>query len=332
MAEQTRIEQLDRAIEALLARRDTVPPAADHEAAALLRIAADLRDLPREEFKKRLKSDLERKAAMTATTTKPVRERFQTVTPYLAVREAEKLIEFVRQAFGAEGSVLGVGSQGGLHAEFRIGDSTVMIGGGAKWRGTPMSASLHLYVQDADAVYQRALDAGATSLYAPMDQPYGDREAGVQDLGGNQWFIATHKATGRAPEGFGAVTAGLRVKGAPRLLDFLKQAFGAEEISLTRSSDGTLIHGEVRIGDSMVELGEAHGRWGPMPAMMYLFVDDVDAWYRRAIEAGAASLSEPADQPYGGRSAGVADAFGNYWYFAAPVKEKAKDGASTKQY
>lgn len=323
MAETTKIEQLDRALDALLARRDSRPPA-DTELAALLALAADLRDLPRAEFKLQLKSDLERKATMTATTSQPVREAVRTATSYLVAREAEKLIEFVREAFGAEGEVLGIGSQGGLHAEFKIGDSTLMIGGGAKWRGTPLTALLHLYVSDADAVYQRALDAGAASLYAPMDQPYGDREAGVQDLSGNQWFIATHKATGHAPPGFRTLTAGLRVKGAPALLDFLKRAFAAEEVSLMRAPDGTLIHGEVRIGDSVVELGEAHGRWGPMSAMLLLYVDDVDVSYRRAVEAGASSLSEPADQPYGGRSAGVADAFGNLWYFSAPAKNASR--------
>jgi uncharacterized glyoxalase superfamily protein PhnB len=122
--------------------------------------------------------------------------------------------------------------------------------------------------------------------------------------------------------GFRTITAGLRVKGAPQLLDFLKQAFGAEEVSLTRSPDGAIVHGEVRIGGSMVELGEAHGRWGPMPAMLLLYVNDVDACYRRAVEAGATSVSEPADQPYGGRVAAVGDAFGNqWWYMAAPAEE-----------
>ncbi len=324
MAEKPLIEQLDRAIDALLARRDSVVPPADPEVAALLRVAADLSELPREEFKKRLQSDLERKATMTTKTAKPVREGIHTVTPYLAVREAEKLIEFIRRAFGAKGRVLGIGSQGGLHAEFRIDDSLVMIGGGAKWRGTPMPASLHLYVKDVDAVYQRAIDAGATSLYGPMDQPYGDREAGVEDLSGNQWFIATHRATGHAPRGFGALTPGLRAKGAPQLLDFLKEAFGAEEVSVTRSPDGVLIHGEMRLGDSMLELGEAHGRWGPMPTMLLLYVDDVDACYRRALAAGATSWSEPADQPYGGRTAAVNDLHGNLWYFSAPVVGAAR--------
>lgn len=262
---------------------------------------------------------------MTTTTVKPVREGFQTVTPYLAVREAEQLIEFVKQAFGAEGRVLGIGSAGGVHAEFKIGDSMVMIGGGPKWRGTPRTASLHLYVRDADSVYQRARAAGATSLYAPMDQPYGDREGGVEDLSGNQWFIATHKATGLAPAGFrSGVTPGLRVKDAPQLLNFLKQAFAAEEISRTQAPDGVIIHAETRIGDSIVELGEAHGPWQAMTSMLNVNVEDADAWYRRALDAGATSLQAPADQPYGARVAAAADPFGNEWWFNAPMKQPGR--------
>jgi uncharacterized glyoxalase superfamily protein PhnB len=238
----------------------------------------------------------------------------------LAVREAESLIEFVQEAFGAKGRILGIGSEGGLHAEFKIGDSRLMIGGGAKWRGTPVRASLHLYVKDADTVYQRALAAGATSLYEPVDQPYGDREAGVQDWSGNQWWIATHKATGLAPRGFRTLTPALRVEGAPRMLDFLKQAFGAEEVSRTESRPGVIAHAELRVGGSMLELGEAHGRWGPIVMMLHLYVDDVDVSYRRAIQAGASSLRKPADQPYGGRDAGVADPFGNQWWMASTIK------------
>ena len=323
MTEQDLVDQLDAAVQALLARPESAPPAAPPELADLAGLAADLRELPRDDFRARLKSDLERKATMTTTAVKPkpVRAGLQTITPYLAVREAEQLIEFVKQAFEAQGRVLGVGSAGGLHAEFEIGETMVMIGGGSKWRGTPRPASLHFYVRDADAVYQRALAAGAHSLYAPMDQPYGDREGGVEDLCGNQWFIATHKATGLAPEGFrSGVTPGLRVQGAPQLLELLKQAFAAEEVSRTQTPDGTLIHGEMRIGDSIIELGEAHGRWQPITAMLHLYVDDADAWYGRAMAAGATSLQSPADQPYGARAAAVADPFGNEWWFSMPLK------------
>jgi PhnB protein len=316
MAEKTLIEQLDRSIDALLARRDYAPPA-DPQVAALLVLAAGLCDLPRPEFKQQLKSNLEREAAMTTTSAQPVRKEFQTVTPYLIVDRLEEFLVFLRGAFGAQETLRASGSAGGMHVELRVGDSMIMVGGGP---GIPaMPSSLHLYVPDADAVYQRALEGGATSLYAPMDQPYGDHEAGVEDLSGNQWFIATHKATGHAPAGFRTVTAGLRVQDAPALLDFLKRALAAEEVSVTRAPDGTLIHGEVRIGDSMVELGEAHGRWGPMTAMLLLYVDDVDVWYRRAMAAGGTSIELPADQPYGDRRAGIKDPQGNSWYFSAPI-------------
>ncbi len=123
---------------------------------------------------------------------KPIREGFHTVTPYLMVREAAKLIDFVKEAFAATELFRGTGSAGGIHAEVRIGDSMVMIGGAGTWNGEPMPAAIYLYMDDVDAVYKRALQAGAASLSEPADQPYGDRVAGVKDPFGNVWYIATH--------------------------------------------------------------------------------------------------------------------------------------------
>jgi len=123
---------------------------------------------------------------------KPIREGFHTVTPYLMVREAAKLIDFVKEAFAAIELFRGTGSAGGIHAEVRIGDSMVMIGGAGTWNGEPMPAAIYLYMNDVDAVYKRALQAGAASLSEPADQPYGDRIAGVKDSFGNVWYIATH--------------------------------------------------------------------------------------------------------------------------------------------
>ena len=124
---------------------------------------------------------------------KAIREGFHTVTPYLMVREAVNLVEFVKQAFGATELFRTTGSAGGLHAEVRIGDLMVMIGGGGAWNGEPMPAAIYLYMDDVDAVYKQALQAGATSITKPADQPYGDRVAGVKDPFGNVWYIATHK-------------------------------------------------------------------------------------------------------------------------------------------
>jgi len=257
---------------------------------------------------------------MTATTATPAREAVQTLTVYLAVRPAGELIEFVKRAFGAQELVRTTGTEGGLHAEVRIGDTKVMIGGGDTWGGTPTPTALHLYVPDADQVYERALEAGAVSVRAPVDQPYGDREASVRDLAGNQWYIATHQSGGHVPAGLGSVTPYLHPRGSDRLIDFLKQAFAAEEIQMERTSDNTVKHAKIRVGRSVIEMGEAHGEWGPMPTMFYLYVDDVDAAYRRALAASAASLEEPAVQPYGERRAAVRDAFDNQWYLAAPVR------------
>ena len=122
-----------------------------------------------------------------------VPEGFHTVTPYLMVQDAAQLIDFVKQAFGATELMRTTGSAGGIHAEVRIGDSMVMIGGGGAWSGEAMPAAIYLYMDDVDAVYKRALQAGATSITEPEDQPYGDHMAGVKDAFGDVWYIATHR-------------------------------------------------------------------------------------------------------------------------------------------
>jgi PhnB protein len=322
MSKQERIDRLDEALEAMAADpRRPVPPA-DPELAPLLRIAhdlRDLRDLPDPAFKARLGADLLRRATMTTAAGKSTREALQSVTAYLAVRPAIELVDFVKRAFGAQELMRTVGSGGGLHAEVRIGDTKVMIGGGAAWGGIPTPTGLHLYVPDADEVYRRALGAGAETLYEPVDQPYGDREAGVKDVAGNHWYIATHQAGGHVPAGLGTVTPFLHPRGAAELIEFMKQAFAAEEMGIHRGPEGAIAHAKIRVGGSVIEMGEAHGEWGPMPSMFYLYVDDVDAWYQRALAAGAVSMEPPARQPYGERRAAVRDAFDNQWYLAAPA-------------
>ncbi len=320
MSEQARIDRLAEALEGILADPRAPLPPADAELAELLSIAHDLRDLPRPTFRARLGADLLRRVTMTtAATATTAREGIRTVIPYLAVRPAAELIEFVTQAFGAQELLRTTGSAGGIHAEVRIGDSDVMIGGGGAWGGPPTPTGLHLYVPDADQVYRAALEAGAESLYAPVDQPYGDREAGVKDVAGNHWYIATHQAGGHVPPDLGTVTPFLHPRGAAELIDFMKQAFAAEELAIHREPEGRIAHAKIRVGGSVIEMGEAHDQWGPMPTMFYLYVDDVDAWYRRALAAGATSLEAPAPQPYGERRAAVRDAFDNQWYLATPM-------------
>ena len=329
------IEQLDQALDALLVNPEklTVVTA---EVQPLLSLALELRELPRAEFKAKLKVDLMRRATVdtgakqtkeesagqaTAKAVSPVREDFQTITPYLAVHQARELIEFVKRAFGAEGATHGIGSEGGIHAEYKIGDSIVMIGGGSSWKGTQKLTALHLYVDDVDAVYQNALDAGATSMQEPIED-HGERVAGVKDLSGNEWYIAKRLSGSHTDEGLRSINVYLHPNGAGEMIKFLKACFAAEEIVSHRETpEGPVMHAKVRIGDSVLEMGEAHGPYQPMSSMLFLYVDDVDAWYERAVAGGATAMEEPKDQFYGDRVGVVTDPFGNTWYMATHIKD-----------
>ena len=115
------------------------------------------------------------------------------------------------------------------------------------------------------------------------------------------------------------VTPHLLVSDADTELAFLKAAFGATEVECQRNPDKRVTHAEMKIGDSLVMLGQAGGRWTPRSATLYLWVDNVDATYARALQAGATSESEPEDKPYGHRNAGVIDQNGITWWIGAPV-------------
>lgn len=123
---------------------------------------------------------------------KPIPEGYHTITPFLTVQGADKLIDFMKQIFAATEIERMTNPDGTVkHAEVRIGDSVVMISESrGEWK--PMPAALYLYVSDADAAYKRALQAGATSLMEPIDTFYGSRESGVKDQFGNYWWITTH--------------------------------------------------------------------------------------------------------------------------------------------
>jgi uncharacterized glyoxalase superfamily protein PhnB len=122
---------------------------------------------------------------------------YNAVSPYLLVKDVRALLDFLAHAFGATELRRQVDADGALrHAEVRIGDSVLMVGF-RPWAELPIG-SVHVYVEDVDKVYARALDQGATSLAAPRDLPYGDRSAGVQDAQGNYWWIGT-RLSGVAP-------------------------------------------------------------------------------------------------------------------------------------
>jgi PhnB protein len=119
-------------------------------------------------------------------------EGYHSVQPYLIVKDATGLMDFMKAAFGAtERMRMGPPDGGVMHAEMDVGDSVIMLSDATPQFG-PMPATMVVYVDDCDRVYKQALAAGASSEREPADQFYGDRTAGVNDAFGNKWWIHTH--------------------------------------------------------------------------------------------------------------------------------------------
>ena len=126
------------------------------------------------------------------------------------------------------------------------------------------------------------------------------------------------------PEGYHTVTPYLVVKDVESLITFLKEAFDAEESERVPNPDGSTRHAEVRIGDSVVMMGTARGR-PPMPGMLYVYTEDVDTAYSRALKAGGESIAQPENQFYGDRTGGIKDSQGNIWYIATRVENLSEE-------
>jgi PhnB protein len=122
----------------------------------------------------------------------PVPDGYSAVTPYLILRDVDKLLDFVQAAFGAR--IVGAHRDGTgqvRHADVTIGGAHIMMGSATdQW--TERLGSIHLYVPDADATYAAAINAGAKSLYETTTHFYGDRSGGVEDPCGVTWWISTH--------------------------------------------------------------------------------------------------------------------------------------------
>jgi PhnB protein len=126
-------------------------------------------------------------------------------------------------------------------------------------------------------------------------------------------------------EGYHSITPLLVPEQAGKLIDFLKQAFDAKELHRMAAPDGTIMHAELIIGDSRVMLGEATGEQKPMPCSLYLYVPDADAVYKRAVQAGAVTVTDLADQFWGDRTGSVRDPAGNIWWIATHKEDVAPD-------
>jgi PhnB protein len=122
-------------------------------------------------------------------------------------------------------------------------------------------------------------------------------------------------------DGFHTVTPYLFAAEAPRLIEFISKAFQGQVTYRKERPDGTIMHAEMRIGDSMLMLADGTSEFRPMPTSIYLYVPDCNTVYRRALDAGGISVFEVATLPSGERYGGVKDPCGNIWWIATHVED-----------
>jgi len=138
------------------------------------------------------------------------------------------------------------------------------------------------------------------------------------------------KTVARVPEGYHTATPYLIFKDAAPAIAWYRKAFGATELFRSTDDDGKIRHAEIRIGTSPIMLAEEFAEYpdwqsaetrGGSPVHLYLYVEDCDALFARAIAAGATELLPMKDQDYGDRSGGLTDPFGHVWYVASRIRD-----------
>jgi uncharacterized glyoxalase superfamily protein PhnB len=250
---------------------------------------------------------------------------YHTIAPYIIVPRAVEFIEFLKNAFAAtERFRFEIPDGSGLlmHAEVIIGNSIIELADASE-KVPAAPQTIHLYVDNADSFFARAIDAGAISIYEVGDHVSGDRQGAVRDAFGNLWYIAMIQGWTPGPEGVPSVQPYLHLRNSETMLPFLEKAFGGVVMGhVPMSPEGHVLHATIQIGDNTLEIDEAHGEFQPMPCHLHLHVADADAMYARAMRAGATSMDAPSDKPYG-RSGAVKDAFGNTWYMTSPPQQKS---------
>src|SRR6266851_8899702 len=251
-----KIEQLNHAVDALLARSDGKPPRVAASVEPLLRIAADLRDLPREEFKTRLTSELSEGRKTMSTVAEPITNVRPAAVPRLTFKDAAKAIEFYKRAFGAQEKMRFEAGGRIAHAEISIGSSVVMLAEewpeGGRFSPETLGNSpvmMALNVPDVDDFVSHAIGAVATIVISITDHFYGRREGTVQDPFGYSWSVSTVKeemsieemhrrmdammkdaatkkpAVDPVPRGFHTVTPYIIAPDGDAMLAFAKQVF-----------------------------------------------------------------------------------------------------------
>lgn len=123
------------------------------------------------------------------------------------------------------------------------------------------------------------------------------------------------------PENYNTVCPYLMVDSIEKQIEFLQTVFGADMKENLKNADGVTMHGEVKVGDTVIMMGRGSAGFPSQPSMNYVFVNDADLTYNKAMELGSTSVSEPTDQFYGIRDGGFKDLHGNTWFVAQHLKD-----------
>jgi len=132
---------------------------------------------------------------------------------------------------------------------------------------------------------------------------------------------AKNKSVRAVPEGYHTVTPYLVVENAQGLLDFIENAFDGSATFVSKSDDGRIMHATVTIGDSIVMVSDTMEQMQPQASMLYLYLEDVDSVFQKALKAKATAIREPQTEFYGDRSGAVKDQWGNMWWIATHVED-----------
>src|SRR6266702_2881945 len=127
------------------------------------------------------------------------------------------------------------------------------------------------------------------------------------------------------PQNYGTVTPYLIVDGVPRLIDFLRETFHAEERTRINDKKDHVGHAEIKIGNSIVMMADSTPQYNPIPSQLYVYVENVEDYYSRGLKAGGISEQEPTTQFYGDRTAAVKDPTGNRLWIASRVEEVSSE-------
>ncbi len=127
------------------------------------------------------------------------------------------------------------------------------------------------------------------------------------------------------PEGYGNVIPFLVCSGTEDVIKFAQEAFGAKLSDISKTDGGTVRHATIHIRDSAIMLSEGSAEYPAVPSMLYIYFDNVDEVYQKALAAGGVSLREPTNEFYGDRSCGVKDTSGNQWWFASHVEDVSSE-------